>query len=686
MNERNTHEQTRPSLRIWLCGPLQIAWVDPATGEDRLVPESALRGTDAPQALSLLKLLLCRPARQAHRDWILEQFWPEQMHSAASHRFDNITVALRKLLRTPDNQPLLRSASGKRSNGTIYSLPAYPFLWVDVDALSWNMEQAARMERFGEDALPFWQRAYDLLKRGPFLGDEPYADWARARRELLEGYSRQCVHALWRCYVARGGDAGKAEALVLLFTYWQQQKTDEDVLRPLMELLGEQERYQETEDYYQQLLQALAQEEPTDEGQPREPDARTQDVREFLRLKQIQRTPASSSLGNADEQERSASFTAAQKRARVIEATVSPLSDDHQLMLVPDDHLDPAGPLLSETRHLLGRQEWLASVIALIEAEIPKKLLVLHGPIGVGKSSELNRLAYTFVQQNTSQVVVLSLPVREPRDPEASLDLFVGMLLSSSRAAPFPADASRQTRIKLALTALAQRPQPTVILLDNAEGTLTEEGTLVPCWEAFLTNVVRGQHQATLILATKEWPGWPGRDSQLVAEIVVPPLTLEESVLLLQRLGLESVPLAALEAISQRVACIPLCLEWIATIAHDPLVHDEWEGWQEQEETSTESRLDAIAQRLAYLLQHPTLLGEHLASRLTPLLEHIIEKHLSTDARRVLEHLAVVSIPLGKPALHVFCSRPAWLKELRSARYWLPTPTVSRSCQRSPRP
>ncbi len=376
-----------------------------------------------------------------------------------------------------------------------------------------------------------------------------------------------------------------------------------------------------------------------------------------------------SSFSPMEGQNRAFSPQGRQAETHVVEATSSPLSDDQEFLPLTEKPSEHAGPLLAETRHLLGRQEWLASVIALIQAEIPKKLLVLHGPIGVGKSSELNRLAHAFVKQNASpsQVMVLSLPAREPRDPEASLDLFVGMLLSESRAAPFPDDASRQIRIKLALTALAQRPQPSVILLDNAEGTLTEEGTLSPCWEAFLSSAVRGQHQATFVLATKEWPGWPGRDSQLVAEIAVPALTLEDSVLLLQRLGLESVPLAALETISQRVACIPLCLEWIATIAHDPLVHDEWEGFEVQEETSSQSRLDAISQRLTRLLEHPTLLGEHLASRLTPLLEHILDRHLSADARRVLEHLAVVSIPLGKPALHVFCSRPAWLKELRNA-------------------
>jgi tetratricopeptide (TPR) repeat protein len=162
-------------------------------------------------------------------------------------------------------------------------------MWVDSDAITWNVEQAARMERFGDDSLPFWQRAFDLLKRGPLLADEPYAAWVKERRELLDGYTRQCVHALAHLYLTRYGEAGRAEAVLLLRTYWQQHKTDEDALRPLLELLGEQERYQEAEEYYQQCLQSLIELGPSKQEHLPVPDARTRDIREYLRTKHIQR-------------------------------------------------------------------------------------------------------------------------------------------------------------------------------------------------------------------------------------------------------------------------------------------------------------------------------------------------------------------------------------------------------------
>ncbi|GCE22237.1 AfsR/SARP family transcriptional regulator [Dictyobacter kobayashii] len=278
-----------PSVRVWLCGPFKIEWVDPETGHSIPLSEEDLCGKDASQALSLFKLLLCQPGRQAHRDWIMEQFWPEQMHSVAAHRFHNITSAFRKILNPPDGIPLLPSITGRKDSSSMYSLPTYPRLWVDIDALIWNVEQAARMDRFGDDSLPFWERAFALAKRGPFLAEETYAAWIKERQAMLNGSYRQCVHALWRLYIARHADAGKAEALLLLRTYWQQYRTDEDALRPLLELLGEQERYQEAEEYYHQFLVALAELGPDEDGKPHKPDQRTSDVREYLQAKQIQR-------------------------------------------------------------------------------------------------------------------------------------------------------------------------------------------------------------------------------------------------------------------------------------------------------------------------------------------------------------------------------------------------------------
>ena len=281
-----------PSVRIWLCGPFRIEWVDPATGE-ALPAQQEEQGRDVAQTHALLKLLLCQPERQAHRDWIMEQFWPDHDSSLATHRIENICSRLRKLL-TPltGGESLLRShVAGRAGARSIRLQPTHRSGWI-VMPLPGMLSKRARMDRFGDESLPFWQRAFDLLTRGPLLCDEPYADWVTERREMHEGYYRQCVHTLSQLYMARYGKAGKAEALLLLRTYWQQHKSRRRRLTPLLELLGEQERYQEAEEYYQQFLYALAELNPTEDGKPREPDARTRDIHDYLGTKQIQRERA----------------------------------------------------------------------------------------------------------------------------------------------------------------------------------------------------------------------------------------------------------------------------------------------------------------------------------------------------------------------------------------------------------
>jgi tetratricopeptide (TPR) repeat protein len=167
-------------------------------------------------------------------------------------------------------------------SGGGYQLAGQPLVWVDAEALSWQVEQAVRMERFGDDPLPFWQRAYELAKRGEYLPGEACSKRAEARREEIAGLRRQSVLALARLFTEREGRAGEEQALVLLRSYWTAHPRDEDILRPLMELLGRRECYQEALDSYAKLCRVLE-----EDGQ--QPDPHTQDVVEYLRAKHIQR-------------------------------------------------------------------------------------------------------------------------------------------------------------------------------------------------------------------------------------------------------------------------------------------------------------------------------------------------------------------------------------------------------------
>lgn len=397
----------------------------------------------------------------------------------------------------------------------------------------------------------------------------------------------------------------------------------------LVELLGKQERFQQAEECYRQLYVALGRE-------GRVPHPRTQETMDGLR-----HTP-----------------------------TLASSSSDSLLVEKTRAHADeaPAQHLMAETRHLIGRQTWLAGVCRMVQGFPARKLIVLQGPIGVGKSSELTRLASHF-QATSCGVIWLPFPgVEQSGGPEAALDILLGTWLGVSDSERLRPEMTREQLVVNLLRHLRHQQRPTVLLLDNAECLLEANGALAPCWQDFLTRFVRSRHQATLLLATNEWHGWPGRDSLFVAETFVPPFTTEESVCLLQRLGLEDVAIEQLRAVGARMAGIPLLLEWTAKLLADPLLLNEWSGFDEREGIlHSYATPESKARRLQQLLDDPTLLGTHLANRLFPLLEHIMNTHLSPEARRVLERLAVATIPLGKAALQVLCSRPALLKELRDA-------------------
>lgn len=271
---------TKTLIRIYVLGPLLIEWVG-QDGQAIPVPEERLHGRGAYPALTLLKVLLCHPHRYALRTCILEQLWPDAdtVHKKEK-RLDDIASWLRGLLLPPEGkEKVLLYTRASQSAGNGYRLAEYPLIWVDSEAFTWYVEQALRMERFDDDPLPFWEAAYQLGSRGLFLLDEASLVWTESQRALLVGQYRQCVLRMAHLYRER---RQMQEALVRLRTFWFAHQADEDALRPLMELLAEQECFQEAVQYYARLEQRLNQESLV-------PDPRTQDVAAYVRAKSIQR-------------------------------------------------------------------------------------------------------------------------------------------------------------------------------------------------------------------------------------------------------------------------------------------------------------------------------------------------------------------------------------------------------------
>ena len=655
-----------PLARVRTCGPLTVEVVT----ELQSGPDGQLHAVYGPPAASLfairgmstalvlLALLASQPGCLASKDFLMQTLAhlrapdllseeDDQDEDEPLKRLDNVVSLLRKLLCPPVLLPfpgvnllrkrLVRLVRATPESGSGYRLASFPLLWLDVEAMETYGARARRLEEHGEDGLEDWQAVYQIGMRGPFLSHEPYSAWADWRRgqvtELLwQSVSVQGQRALrWE-----GGPSGLEAAARLLLAFWQAHVTNEDAFRALVEVLGRQERLQQVEDCYTRLCAAL-------EREGRLPQPRTQETMTALRLAWAG-SRAGSLGGNGATAQISGDATTGDKQEAL------------------------ADRLLPETRHLIGREAWLRGICQMVQGFPAKKLLIVQGPIGIGKSSELTRLAERF-QQASARVIWLRLPAADRSGgPEVVLDVVLGTVLSQCGVAPFPAEASRERRIAALLAQLRQETRPTVILLDNAECLLQETGALATCWEAFLTQWVRSRHPGSVLLATNEWQGWPGRENLFVAETMVPPLTLAESVCLLQRQGLEGLPVEQLQAVAERMSGIPLLLEWTVRLLTDPLLLNDWRGFDEAETLfQAATAQQSMAKRLQRLLDDPTLLGEHLASRLAPLLQRIMEKHLSDEARLVLARLAVTPIPLGKPALQVLCPRPRFLKELRDA-------------------
>jgi tetratricopeptide (TPR) repeat protein len=285
-----------PVIRLFTCGLLSIEVLQEVPGGDAQearyepLPAERLRGAGPAPACHLLKLLVSRPERYASKDWLMTHLreGKDERECITPRRLENIVSALRKLVCLPSGkrlQDLLTYERATHESGDGYHLAGYPLVWVDADALAWNVKQACLKHRFGDDPCPYWQRAYELASRGTFLLDEPSSEWARKQRREVQDHLRQSVHALARLYLSRFGEPAEEEVLRLLSAYRRGHPTDEDLLRLLLQLLTKRGRYGEVLEYYEALERGLAARGLTKDGKERTPHQLTQEIVDYARLK-----------------------------------------------------------------------------------------------------------------------------------------------------------------------------------------------------------------------------------------------------------------------------------------------------------------------------------------------------------------------------------------------------------------
>ncbi len=259
----DTEEYARPKhppLRIITLGEFAIERLVPVPSEVAGEPPRYERvarsewGNRGP-AMTLLKVLVCRPNRRATREELIEAIWPDNAAINTAHALESAASVLRRhILHAGEVGSLLLTL---RSGGeTILKLAGQHRLWVDADALLTLASQAMRAECRGQDPLPLLEEAH-ALARGEFLEDDLYAEWAQPRRHTINGVRHRVLFQLVDVYL-RGERTGLAEEL--LFTALEEDPTDEDALCRLMVLLVEQERRQEALQLYQYTEDVLHEE------------------------------------------------------------------------------------------------------------------------------------------------------------------------------------------------------------------------------------------------------------------------------------------------------------------------------------------------------------------------------------------------------------------------------------------
>lgn len=182
-------------LSFRLLGPFE-AW-----RHGQVIPPAAWRTR---QTLTVLKVLLEERDRLVPAERLVDLVWPEASPTSGRNSLYAAVRTIRRVL-----EPDLRGARAGGRSRFVKTLPeGYLFqsegCAFDVDEFLQARQVAATAEDRGEHetALRAYQQA-EALYRGPYLADDPYADWALATRDRLEAAQIEILERLAGLLTAR---------------------------------------------------------------------------------------------------------------------------------------------------------------------------------------------------------------------------------------------------------------------------------------------------------------------------------------------------------------------------------------------------------------------------------------------------------------------------------------------------
>ena len=309
------------------------------------------------------------------------------------------------------------------------------------------------------------------------------------------------------------------------------------------------------------------------------------------------------------------------------------LAGEAMASFVPDD-----------VRHLVGREKWLEEMLSYLQAEVPKKIIIVQALTGMGKTSALNLLFRHLLDTESYHVIFFPFATAATMTAVEHLDRLLARVLSELEVLPEGKMLAREQQVEMVLTGLAASDQPTILLLDDVHLVLGKDGRLPDAWQQFLVEFVRREHKAAIYLATRERVLLPGRVKTSVAETELAALSPQDGVKVWQRLGFVDVPHPLLEQATARLGGNAWYVELCArNLQRRRFTH----FWQNNGRSTSH-----LAQKSEHQFQIEQLLAEKRALDLKTdrearlALEQVISKRLSHTALHLLELLAVSPVAL----------------------------------------
>jgi tetratricopeptide (TPR) repeat protein len=326
--------------------------------------------------------------------------------------------------------------------------------------------------------------------------------------------------------------------------------------------------------------------------------------------------------------------------------------------------------LTIDTSHIIGRDHWLTQMLSYLKPEntaIRKKVIVIQAALGAGKTSCLKLLQKQVLEHIADARVLLHeckisldpLSPHQEKTPEEHLDALLAHLtndLQPEQAERHEAPSTME-RIRLLLQALGEVTTRLIILIDDAQVLLSQDGELSSGWQHVLNEVIEHHHQATLFITTRVWPGWTKRSDSYFFQTDLSPLSPETCIQVWKQLGYAHESEDILCKAAALCGYNPRMMEIVAQHMKKPILAASWSSWQEALDTDGQ-------QGLACFVKDPHSLSNAMIDAY-PLLDEIVTTRLSSDARQLLTLLAVSVLPLPAPLLTLFIRHPQrCIKEL----------------------